>query len=50
MSSDFAPYRKLLDRCRELALVETTGALLSWDEETYMPRAALSYRAENWPT
>ncbi len=46
MSSEFAPYQKLLERCRELALVDATSGLLSWDEETYMPRAALPFRAE----
>jgi carboxypeptidase Taq len=39
-------YQKLLARAREVALVDSTAALLSWDEETYMPRKALPYRAE----
>ena len=39
--TEFAAYRKLLDRAREIALGDSTAALLSWDEETYMPRKAL---------
>ena len=46
MADSFASYRKLCDRCRELAFVDTAGALLNWDEETYMPRGALPFRAE----
>ena len=39
-------YKELLKRVGEIALVDSTGALLNWDEETYMPRQALNYRAE----
>lgn len=46
MSADFAPYQQLLTRARELARVDAAAALLQWDEETYMPRAALEFRAE----
>src|SRR2546422_10364231 len=46
MLPDFAPYQNLLRRSREIALVESAGALLNWDEETYMPRKALPFRAE----
>src|SRR5690349_3028432 len=39
-------YQELLKRVKDVALVDSTAALLSWDEETYMPRRALAYRAE----
>jgi len=45
-SASFAPYEKLRARAKELALVDSAAALLNWDEETYMPRAALPFRAE----
>ncbi len=44
--SELTAYRNLLERAREIALVDSAAALLSWDEETYMPRKALPYRAE----
>lgn len=31
---------------RECNLIQTTGATLGWDQETYMPPEAGSYRAE----
>jgi len=46
MSETFAPYQKLLARMREVALVGSTGSMLSWDQETYMPPKAIDYRAE----
>lgn len=46
MKNDFAPYRNLLTRAREIALVDAASGLLSWDEETYMPHKALPFRAE----
>lgn len=45
MRTDFQPYAKLLSRARDLAYVDAAGALLNWDEETYMPPAALDFRA-----
>src|SRR5262245_25207680 len=39
-------YQELLGRSRELALVEGASALMNWDEETYLPRAGLRFRAE----
>src|SRR6185436_17486630 len=44
--SDFPAYQKLLQRMREISLMEGGAALLSWDEETYMPRKGLAFRAE----
>src|SRR6266542_3560099 len=41
-----APYQNLLDRSRAIALIEGASALLNWDEETYMPRQGLAFRAE----
>ncbi|MEY2410988.1 MAG: carboxypeptidase Taq [Verrucomicrobiota bacterium] len=45
MPHDFAPYARLLARSHEIACVDAATALLTWDEETYMPRAALEFRA-----
>lgn len=39
------PYRALIDRLREVHLLESTGELLSWDQETMMPAAAVDHRA-----
>ena len=39
------PYRKLLKRAREIASLNSTVGLLWWDQRTYMPPKALSYRA-----
>lgn len=41
-----AAYRKLVQRTREIALLASTGDVLAWDQETYMPAKALAYRAE----
>ena len=46
MNPDFLPYQNLLKRARELALLDGASALLNWDEETYMPRKGLAFRAE----
>ena len=46
MASEFAPYQNLLARARDIAKVDAGAALLNWDEETYMPRAAIEFRAE----
>ena len=43
MSTDFKPYAHLLERARELSFVDAASALLHWDEETNMPRAALDF-------
>ena len=45
MPADFKPYADLLARSREIAFVDAAAALLNWDEETYMPRGALDFRA-----
>jgi carboxypeptidase Taq len=44
--TDFAPYQQLLQRAREIALLDGAAALLSWDEETGMPRKGLVFRSE----
>lgn len=36
---------KIFDLARERALIQSTEAILSWDQETYMPESANSYRA-----
>jgi carboxypeptidase Taq len=46
MSADFAPYRKLLQRTREISFLTSSTATLNWDTETYMPPKALKFRAE----
>ncbi|HEY5914885.1 MAG TPA: carboxypeptidase M32 [Verrucomicrobiae bacterium] len=46
MASECAPYRKLLKRAREIAWFGGAAELLTWDAETYMPRKALDFRAE----
>lgn len=46
MNDPFAPYEKLRARAKEIALVDSAAGLLNWDEETYMPRQALAFRAE----
>ncbi len=45
MNSSFQPYANLLSRSGELAYVDAAAGLLQWDEETYMPHAALGFRA-----
>ncbi len=44
--TELAAYRNMVARARELALVDSAAALLSWDQETYMPSKALPFRAE----
>ncbi len=39
-------YQKLIQRMREISYVGGACALLSWDEETYLPEKGRSYRAE----
>lgn len=36
----------IFDRTREIALVSSTGAILSWDQETYLPSDSADYRSE----
>jgi carboxypeptidase Taq len=45
METPIAPYRKLLDRAREIALLAGAAEVLNWDAETYMPPKALEFRA-----
>ncbi|MGC3958827.1 MAG: carboxypeptidase M32 [Verrucomicrobiota bacterium] len=46
MSANFAPYRKLLKRTREISFLASSASALNWDVETYMPPKALKFRAE----
>ena len=39
-------YHKLIERCRDIALYNSTSALLGWDQETCLPRKGVAYRAE----
>ena len=40
------PYRLLLARAHELSLLHSTAALLSWDQQTFMPPKATEFRAQ----
>jgi carboxypeptidase Taq len=46
MPADFAPYRKLLKRAREISFLASSASALGWDVETYMPAKGLPFRAE----
>jgi len=46
MPSEFGPYRQLLKRTREISLLTSSVATLSWDLETYLPARAVAFRAE----
>lgn len=48
MSGEFAPYKKLLKRARDIALVAGATETLNWDVETYMPPKGLEFRAEQF--
>jgi carboxypeptidase Taq len=39
-------YRKLCQRNRECVMLNTSNALLEWDMQTYMPKRAASFRAD----
>src|SRR5688572_21180902 len=39
-------YRELIDRFREVKLLESIGAIASWDQHTYMPPKGAGFRAE----
>ncbi|HNQ73901.1 MAG TPA: carboxypeptidase M32 [Verrucomicrobiota bacterium] len=42
----FTPYRQLLKRTREIALLTSSASMLTWDLETYAPAEAVNFRAE----
>src|SRR5258708_36909515 len=46
MTAQFAPYRKLLKRARDIAYVSSAAELLNWDLETYLPAKGVNFRAE----
>jgi carboxypeptidase Taq len=37
---------RIFDLSRELSLIQSTGATLGWDQQTYLPPAGAAYRAE----
>jgi len=39
-------YNNLVERCSEIALYNSTSALLGWDQETCLPGKGVAYRAE----
>jgi Zn-dependent M32 family carboxypeptidase len=43
---NFAPYRYLLKRAREVTLLTSSASTLTWDLETYLPSKAVAFRAE----
>ncbi len=43
---DFAAYGHLHARAKQIALLNSTAALLAWDQQTFMPPKALDYRGE----
>jgi carboxypeptidase Taq len=46
MPTEFAPYRQLLKRAREVAFLTSSTSTLTWDLETYLPSKAVAFRAE----
>ncbi|MBV8274247.1 MAG: carboxypeptidase M32, partial [Verrucomicrobia bacterium] len=40
------PYQKLVERFKEVQLLRSTSAILEWDEQTYLPKKAVHYRAD----
>ena len=48
MSTQPASYRKLLKRMREVSLLNSISCVIEWDQNTYMPPAAATYRAEQF--
>lgn len=36
----------ILSRARQIALINSAGSILSWDQETYLPSGAAGYRSE----
>jgi carboxypeptidase Taq len=40
------PYQKLVERFKEVRLLSSTLATLEWDEQTYLPKKAVQYRAD----
>ncbi len=47
-TTDSTPYRLLTERAREAALLNSTAALLYWDQQTHMPPKALDFRARQF--
>ena len=41
-----SPYERISERCREIALYSSAASTLGWDQETYLPKNGLAYRAE----
>src|ERR1022692_2647709 len=39
-------YRELIDRFKEYRLLESVGAVVGWDQHTYMPPKGAGHRAE----
>jgi len=39
-------YQTLISHLREIAILESTSALVSWDQQTYMPKGGAALRAE----
>lgn len=46
MSDATTAYENLLTRYRDIAVLSSVGATLGWDQETYLPKAGVPFRAE----
>ncbi|MBK1830720.1 carboxypeptidase M32 [Verrucomicrobiaceae bacterium R5-34] len=46
MSSDSSQYDSLCAKSREISLLGNTAGVLGWDQETYMPKNGVAYRAK----
>ncbi len=45
-STSSKTYNRLTERCREIALLNSSAAVLGWDERTYMPTGGAQLRAD----
>ena len=45
-AASYKPYHELQKQFHDVALLESTSSLLSWDQETYMPQGGVSHRAD----
>ena len=40
------PLMDIFERARQIALINSTGSILSWDQETYLPSGSADYRSK----
>ena len=41
-------YADLMQRSKEVALLNSCASVLQWDQQTYMPRGGASFRGITW--